>query len=129
MILRSIPGRQRGMTIMSLLIVIIVVSFFVVTGMKIYPGYYENFKAKKALNSLVDEVGIGKAPKATIWRMLERRFDIDMVNGIKKEYLFITFDKETKKRKIALTYEYRTPLYGNITAALAFDDYILVDPQ
>ena len=129
MILSSALKQQQGMTITSLLMVIAVVFFFAVTGMKIYPGYYENFKAKKALNSLVDEIGIGKAPKSTIWRMLERRFDIDMVNGIKKEYLFVGFDKETKKRKIALTYEYRTHLYGNVDAAMTFDDFILVDPQ
>ena len=123
-----VPKQLRGMTITSLLVVIVVVSFFMVTGMKIYPGYYEYFKARKAVNSLVDEVGIGKVSKRTIWRMLERRFDIDMVNGIKKEYLSVGYDKKSKKRKIQLKYEYRAYLYGNITAALAFDHVLLVEP-
>lgn len=120
---------QRGLTFISWLLVLAVGLFFVLTGLKLYPGYYEAFGVKTSLNGLANDSDLATLPKVQIWKRLEKRFDINGINArdIGKDALIVEYDKKTKKRIIRLKYERRIPLYGNVDAMLRFDFPIQVD--
>lgn len=121
---------QRGMGFVGIVFVLGVGAFFLLTGLKLYPGYYEALSIKTSMNGLAEDSEIGSMPKAAVWAALEKRFDINGVSTQRvrelKPALDVAYDKETKRRVIRLKYEYRTPLFGNIDAALKFDYPIYV---
>ena len=50
---------QRGMTLTSFLVVLIVVGFFLYVGMKLFPMYQEYYAVRSAMKSLSNEPGVG----------------------------------------------------------------------
>ena len=115
-------NRQQGLSFISILLIFGVFVFFLFTGLKLFPGYYEYFSVRSSMEGLKGDSGLTTMSKPQIWRALEKRFEINQVNTVKQEHLSVEQDKKTKKRIIRLAYEYRVPLYGNIDAVLKFDE-------
>lgn len=116
---------QQGLSFITISLIFGVFVFFLLTGLKIYPGYYEYFSVKTSMEGLKGDSNLGSMNKKDIWLALEKRFEINMVNTVKMEHLTVELDKKTKKRNIRLNYEYRVPLYGNVDAVLKFDTSII----
>lgn len=116
---------QQGLSFITIALIFGVFVFFLLTGLKIYPGYYEYFSVKTSMEGLKGDSNLDSMNKKDIWLALEKRFEINMVNTVKMEHLTVELDKKTKKRNIRLNYEYRVPLYGNVDAVLKFDTSII----
>ena len=121
---------QSGMGFVSIVFVLGVCAFFLLSGLKLYPGYYEAFGVRTSMNGLATESEIGTMTKAALWKALEKRLDINAiqtarVRELKKQFA-VSYDKETKQRLVRLAYEWRTPMFGNLDAVLSFDHPIYV---
>lgn len=122
-------ARQGGWSFMSLTIAIGVAVIFFIVGLAMYPGYYEAFAVRKAVNSLAEDSTIGQMGKPAIWSLLEKRFDM---SGLytptpKKDDLKVDYDKKTSKKRIVVEYDYRAPVFSNISVMMHFRHEIQVE--
>ncbi len=107
---------QNGVTLLGVLIILALIGFFVLVGLKLFPVYMEIYKVKAGLASLVEEPGIEKKSKRQIYKLFLRRMDVEDVDRFNsktvKEYLKITINKN--KVTINSDYEIRAPLFQNL---------------
>lgn len=122
-------ARQGGWSFMSLIVAIGVAVIFFIVGLAMYPGYYEAFAVRKAVNSLAEDSTIGLMGKPAIWALLEKRFDM---SGLytptpTKNDLKVDYDRKTSKKRIAIEYDYRAPVFSNISVMMHFRHEIQVE--
>ncbi len=120
---------QGGWSFISLIFVSAVAVFFFIVGLAMYPGYYEAFAVRKAVNSLAEDSTIGQMGKPAIWNLLEKRFDM---SGLytptpTKNDLKLDYDKKTGKKRIVVEYDYKAPLFYNISVMMHFRHELQVE--
>jgi len=113
--------KQRGVTFITLVFIFVIFAFFLLTGLKLFPGYNEFFSVKSAMNGLAQEENIGKMTRKQMWGSLYKRFDINSVTTPTYDDLYVEYNKETKMREISIFYEVRVPMFGNVDAVMVFD--------
>ena len=113
-------SNQSGLTFISVLVILGLVAFFVLLILKIAPIYLDHYKVKTVLASLENEPNLASQSTRKVRSLLMRRFDINMVEHVKKEDIAI------KKRDGVLTveidYEVIESIIGNIDVLVYFDD-------
>jgi len=117
--------KQRGMTFLGILLVIIVVGAWVYAGIRLVPKYLEYVRVASTLEKVRDEFESNPGSTEFMLRKaIERHFDIEMVTAIDSN------DIEIKKDGGAFTlranYEDTVPLVYNISFLLTFDKTVEV---
>jgi len=97
---------QRGMTLTSFLVVLIVVGFFLYIGMKLFPMYQEYYAVRSAMKSLAKEPSVGTMAPAQIQELFFKR-------------LYINYSDNVKPANV--NYEVRRPLVGNLDVVGKFE--------
>lgn len=115
-------NRQRGLTFISWLVIIVVAGFLVMVGIKITPVYLEHFAVKKSLESLKSEPLISRKPVTEIRKMLMRRLDMNNIRFLGKDDIKIS--RASGVTKINIAYEERKPIVANMALVMTFDDSI-----
>ena len=110
------------MTAISWLVVIIVVGFMVMVGIKITPVYLEHYAVKESLESLKSEPLISRKPVADIRKMLLRRLEINNIKHPNKDE--ITINRSGGVTRITVAYEERRSLVGNLSLVVTFNDSV-----
>lgn len=117
--------RQRGMTFLGILVIVIVVGAWVYAGIRLVPKYLEYVRVASTLEKVRDEFASNPGSTEFMLRKaVERHFDIEMVTVIDSN------DIEIKKEGGAFTlrayYEDTVPLVSNISFLLTFDKTVEV---
>lgn len=111
--------KPRGMTLMSFVMVLIVVGFFALVVMKLFPMYSENFNLKGVMKEYAAQPNSASIPPAQMHTELNRRFGIAYVSSVKKEHIKLV--REGGVSKLNIAYEVRVPLFGNLDVVGKFD--------
>ena len=119
---------QGGMTILGMLLMAAVVGFVGLIVMKLVPMYMESFKIDQALESLSQDSGILSDTKQEIRKKFIRRMDIEDVDRFTERNIrdYMTIEKEGNYVSIAIEYQGRAPLFGNLTLVADFEKEITV---
>ena len=118
---------QRGVTGITVVLIVALVAFFSLIAIRLFPIYLEHFKVTSHLQNLAADEGAGKLSDSEIRKTLAKRFDIDDVEHVRAEDIFIEHpDRNTTI--IAIEYEVRTPAFGNVDMVVSFVDEIEVNP-
>lgn len=112
-------SRQGGMGFLSWIVVIAVLGFGAVVGFRLIPIYLQAYTVDTILKDVAKESAGKKHSKQQIWDTITKRLDINSVEGIKKENF--SFSRANDKTTIAIKYEVRTKLVGNIDGLVHFD--------
>ena len=119
-------GRERGITFLGLMFVLVVLAFAGLIGLKLFPVYMESFKIDKAMKGLITDSKIGERSKREIQAALVKRLDIDSVTVVDhrtiKDHLEIT--TQGGNVSIDLAYEQETPLFANISLLVTFEKHV-----
>jgi len=119
--------RQRGVTAIGMIVIVALVVFFSLITIRLFPIYVEHFKVKSHLENLATEAATNKLTDGQIRSTLKKRFDIDDVENVRDENIFIEHpDRDTTI--IAIEYEVRTPAFGNVDMVVSFVDEVEVAP-
>jgi hypothetical protein len=116
----KLPKQQQGMTAIGWLIVLGLIAFFALIGIRLLPLYLESFKVAGALDSMKQEPFVTKKDKGEIMRMLSRRFEIDDIDSVDLRKN-VEISKDAGILKIRADWERRTHLLGNVDVVLHFD--------
>ena len=112
--------RQRGMTFLGIIVVVIVVGAWVYAGIRLTPKYLEYVKVAATLEKVRDEYSAN--PESTefmLRKAIERHFDIEMVTVIDSNDIEITRDGGTFLVRAA--YQDTVPLVANVSFLVEFD--------
>ncbi len=111
-------NKQKGLTGVSIIVLLVFFAFFAVALLKIMPIYFDSFKVGDVVSALKDERGLGEKPNSQIVKMILKRLDVNMVSDVTKEHIFI--EKIKNEVLIDVEYEVRKPMFGNLDVILSF---------
>jgi Domain of unknown function (DUF4845) len=110
--------RQRGMSGIGILIILILVVFAALIGMRVTPAYLEYFAIKKAIASMTQSGELRGGSVADVRRSFERHQAIDDFTAVGPQDLEIT--KDGGDLVISFAYEKRVPLFYNVSLLIDF---------
>ena len=117
--------RQRGLTMIATLLVLIIVAFVVLIAFKVVPIYIEYFNIRRAIEGLKTDISLNNST-ADVRRGLEYRWAIDYITAV--DFKDIKVRKKGGKLLAELKYEDRRSLLGNLDVVAKFDDTIQLAP-
>ncbi len=117
--------RQRGMSVLGMMVTIFIIIFAVLLVIKALPPYMQAYAVREALNDIAKEPNAAQMGKGKIKDKLERRLQVDGINAAITDNLVI--DKQDGKVLIVLKYEKRVAVIGNIDFVFKFDEQVKVE--
>lgn len=117
--------RQRGMTMLGIIVVVIVVGAWVYAGIRLVPKYLEYMRVASTLEKVRDEFDSNPGSTEFMLRKaIERHFDIEMVEVITANDIEIK--KQGSEFTMRAAYEDTVPLAGNVSFLVSFDKSVTV---
>jgi hypothetical protein len=110
--------KQKGMTGISLMVILALFGFAAVAMIKIIPVYLDSFKVADVVSSLADERGLGDKSNNEIATMVLKRLDVNQVDGINKDNIII--EKTKNNVFVDIDYEVRKAMFGNLDVVISF---------
>jgi hypothetical protein len=118
--------KQRGVTMIGWIFLLIPVAIVVYAGIRVGPVYYEYFKLISAIESAATELKAEEAlAPATIRNALQRRFDTQYVDSIKAKDLEVT--RGEAGWQINVEYDEEVPMFWNLLLLLRFDKTVPIN--
>ena len=112
-------NRQQGITLMSFVVVLVVVGFFALMAMKLFPMYSEYYNLKGVMNELAAQPNSASMTQVQIQADLDRRFNIAYVESVQKQHIKIL--RAGRGAQLNIAYEVRRPLFANLDVVGKFD--------
>jgi Tfp pilus assembly protein PilE len=109
-------NKQRGITLMGMIVACIVIVFVAIGGLKIAPAYIEYFTVKKAVRAIAQA-----NPAATVGEIryaFQLRAAVDDIEVIGPKDLEVT--KEGNEVVVSFAYSKRIPLFNNVNVVIDF---------
>jgi type II secretory pathway pseudopilin PulG len=107
-------GREAGVSLSGLIVVLIVLGFLAVTAMKVFPAWAEYRSIKNAIAQ-------AKAAGGSVREMQQafaRNAEINNITSISSRDLVIT--RENGQPEVSFAYEKRIPVAGNVSLLIDF---------
>ncbi len=114
--------QQEGLTLITILVILAVVGFFVLLILKIGPIYLENMKVKDSLASLEAESELVAKNRAQLMDLVEKRLDVNMVTHVTQEDISII--KTSGYVSVEIDYEVTENIFANLDVLVYFNDKI-----
>jgi len=120
--------RQRGMTLLGILFLVVVVGAWVYAGIRLVPKYLEYMRVAATLEKVRDEFDSNPGSTEFMLRKaVERHFDIEMVEVITSNDINIR--KEGSEFTMQAAYEDTVPLFSNVSFLVEFDKSVVVNAR
>lgn len=114
--------RQRGISLLSLLIVLSVSAFFLNCAIRLIPIYVDNITVRSALSRLGEDATLSTMTKSEIRRKLDKHFEVNNIRG--KPAQSISVEKTVSTTFINVNYEERVNIIFNIDAVVVFKNQL-----
>lgn len=119
----ALRKEQRGLSMLSWLVVIGIAVFFGMVGIKSFPVYMNHYKVVSILQNVAGQPTAGEQTPRDIAKTLEKRFDIDMVKHVTHKDVKVT-GKNAGQRELELIYEVRVHMFYNVDAVYSFEERV-----
>ena len=114
--------KQKGLSLIGFLIVLVLVLFFAFVGMRVGPIYLEYYSVVSAMNGVAAERGSSRfTPFQIKVKMLDRLYLSYSAENVKEEHIRILRRGGVQLR---VTYEVRKPMMGNLDVVVSFDKMV-----
>jgi len=114
--------RQRGITFLGFVFVLVVLGIFGYIGLKLFPVYSESFRIDTALANVMQD-GVADASKRDITKALVRRFTVNDIRRISERNFdeYVTIEKDRDDVSIYISYRAEVPLFANLSIVVDFE--------
>ncbi|WP_457673653.1 DUF4845 domain-containing protein [Thiolapillus sp.] len=116
--MQYLNNRQQGMSITSWIMLIAIILFFVLLGVKMVPSYMEFHSMSKILESIKEDPQYRRAAPKELRKIFNRRVNINSIYDFDQKYLKI--DRSKGMTSMVLDYEVRKPVAGNVSVVMKF---------
>lgn len=115
--------KQRGLSFLGLVVLVGVLGFCAVIGLKLIPIYMESWKINGIMEAVISEPGINDQSRQEVIESMLKRLDIDAVDAVNYSNWRdkLTVAKRKNNVTINVRYEITTPLLGNLSLLAVFD--------
>lgn len=114
----QLKNKQRGLTGISIMAILVVIAFIAIIFLKIMPVYFDAFKVGDVVSGMKEERGLGDKTNNEITTMILKRLDVNMVSDVTKDNVFI--EKIKNEVLIDVEYEVRKQMFGNLDIVVSF---------
>jgi len=122
-------SKQRGMTVIGVLLLLVVLGFMALVAMKVAPMYIEYYTVKSTVESIRKEPQLAQMSATDIQNSIQKRFDIGYVERLKARDLKIRNDAESRGRVIELAYDDERELFYGLHVVLKVNEVIPLTPN
>ena len=119
--------KQRGITVIGMLLLIIVIAFVALIAMKVVPMYIQLFTVKSTIESIRKEPQLTQMSTTDIHNAIQKRFDIGYVDNITARDLKIRNDGGG--RVLDLVYQDERDLFYGLSVVLKVKETIPLTPN
>ena len=109
---------QAGLTFIGVILILIPLGFIAYVVMRAVPAYIEAYSVGDAINSLKKDIDLRDKSKEEIYRMIQKRFEVNDIHSVGKDDVKI--QKTPNEVSVTVDYETRVPLFSNAALALSF---------
>ena len=121
----KIIRKQQGVTMITIALGLVLLAFFVLIAVTLWPVYMENFSVNSHLDRLAQDQSAKSMTKVEIYKTLEKRFGIDDIKNVKREDIIVT-GEPGQGYDVEVEYEVRKPFLGNIDLVIYFDKTVQI---
>ena len=114
--------KQRGMTGLGWLLILVIIGFFTLLIFKLAPAYLENYTIKSVLHSLEEEPLITTKSKRDIEKMVMARLNTNGVRDLKSESIKI--ESSPGRLRVTIAYNIQKNILGNVDVLMKFNDSV-----
>ncbi len=119
-----IVRRERGMTTLGLLILVVFVGLFAFAGIRLTPIYLNYLKVAGVLDGVYKEFDSQNATRSAIRTSISRRFDVESVSVITARDIEVT--QQDGGFMVVAQYDHTTPFINNIYFTVRFDKSAMI---
>ena len=119
--------QQRGLTLITILLILGLIAFFVLLTLKIAPIYMNHSKVVNALAAVENMVDVETLSKREILTSLDKRFSMNYVDKVTRDDITITLSEGYVK--VDIEYERVEKLMGNLSVLVQFHEFFEVGEQ
>lgn len=116
--------KQKGMTMIGMALVLGLIVFFTLLGLKLIPPYLEDFKIQTALKTTAQQAQGGGMSQDDIVVALQKRLEIENMDTTIDLRKSLKIEARGKSKIVRIVYEVRIPMAYNITVLLDFNDSV-----
>lgn len=121
---RAAPHRERGITTLGFLILVVFVGLFAFAAIRLTPVYLNYLKVAGVLNGVYEEFDSQAPTGSAIRTSIGRRFEVESVSVITSREIKVT--PESGGFRVVAQYDHTTPFIGNVYFTVRFDKQVLV---
>ncbi|MGB1466767.1 MAG: DUF4845 domain-containing protein [Alcanivorax nanhaiticus] len=121
----TMPSQQRGLSLISWMVVLIVVAILGTAAFRMIPAYMEHNTVATSIRALLQENKVALMSGNEMREAIGKRFLINQVDVISVNDLVII--KDGGILKISTDYEVREPLFYNVSIVMTFKDEFTKD--
>jgi type II secretory pathway pseudopilin PulG len=118
--------RQRGMTFLGILTILVILGFAFYAALRLVPVYLEYMEVARAMNQVRDEHAAIQTSAQMIRNSLERRWDVEDIKGL--SWKDVEIRKTNEGFEVRSEYAVEQPFISNLYLLAKFDKTVLV-PQ
>ena len=124
----KLRNSQDGMTILGMLVLLMLIGFAALVVMKLVPMYLESFKVDQALESMSKDSGLIQSTRSDIQKKFLRRMEVEDVDRFTQNNIkdYMTVEKKAGLVKIAIKYQGKASLFGNLSLVADFDKQTMI---
>ncbi len=120
----QIARRQKGMTTLGMLILVVFVGLFAFAGIRLTPVYLNYLKVAGVLDGVYKEFDSQNATRPAIRTSISRRFDVESVSVITARDIDVT--QQDGGYLIVAKYDHTTPFISNVFFTVRFDKSTMI---
>lgn len=109
--------KQAGMSPLTMLLLLVIGGFLVLTTLTMAPYYVDFNSVKTIIDGVADEEGIDQMSEGQIATMISKRLRMNQIKGVTVDDFFIETGEETF---VGIEYEIREPLIANADVVMKF---------
>jgi len=113
--------QQQGMTMWSIVSLVLIAVFFLLLAFKLLPAYMEDLKIGSAIKRVAKQPGAGSRTVPQLVERLEKMFDVEYISDTRILKEIEILPRGANAKLLRLEYEVEIQLAGNISALLYFD--------
>ena len=111
-------NKEKGLTAISIMVLIVIFSFVAISMIKILPVYFDAFKVDDVVSTMKDTRGLGNKTNNEIARIILDKLSVNQVSDISRDDIFI--EKIKNDVLIEIEYEARRQMFGNLDVVISF---------
>jgi hypothetical protein len=115
-------NRQRGVTAIGWLVLLTPIAIVGYAGIRLAPLYLNYMKVTKALEQVANDYKNGGGDPTTIRSVVDKHFEIDMVEFPTTKDLKIT--RDAAGWVVEMAYDDEAPLFSNVSLHVNFDKVV-----